>query len=312
MLYTVPNDRVHTPAETELSDALERGEIVYFPECPVALPAPEDLDFLREGLGGSLSRKNVSYYPDADRLVGLKADPQVLQRAHRALATYSRRVHAFLSSAMPRFFKEVRTGTTSFRPLEERGRDLKPHASNELVHVDAGAYGATHGDRILRFFTNVHPAKDRIWTSKGIFPELYRRFGEAAGIAPRRPSPLEEGPFDRLYSGLIRTASRALPMLRVIDSSPYDRRMRRFHNYMKDSPAFQGDLQGHREFSFRPFSSWMVLTDMVSHACISGQFAFADTFLIPLENCRLREHSPYEVLTGSPELAKSLPIAISR
>jgi hypothetical protein len=312
MLYTVPNDRLHTLAEDELSDALERGEIVYFPECPVALPEPEDLAFLRDGLGGHLSRKNVSYYPDANRLVGLKAEGQVLERAHQALATYSRRAHAFLSSAMPRFFNGVRTGTTSFRPLEERGRNLKPHASNELVHVDAGAYGATHGDRILRFFTNVHPAKDRVWISKGTFPELYRRFGQAAGIIPRGPSPLEEGPLDRLYSGLIRSATRALPMLRVIDSSPYDRQMRRFHNYMKDSPAFRGDAQGHHEFSFRPFSSWMVLTDMVSHACTSGQFAFADTFLIPLENCHLREHSPYQVLTGPPELARPVPIAASR
>src|SRR6266851_3838048 len=37
-------------AKDELSDALERGEIVYFPECPIALPPPEDLCFLREGL----------------------------------------------------------------------------------------------------------------------------------------------------------------------------------------------------------------------------------------------------------------------
>jgi hypothetical protein len=33
----------------EISDALERGAIVAFPECPLALPSAEDLAFLRDG-----------------------------------------------------------------------------------------------------------------------------------------------------------------------------------------------------------------------------------------------------------------------
>jgi hypothetical protein len=87
-------------------------------------------------------------------------------------------------------------------------------------------------------------------------------------------------------------------MARVIDSSPYDRAMRRFHNYMKDSEAFQTSPEGLRQVEFPPLSAWMVLTDMVSHACISGQYAFADTFVVPLENCRFAELSPFHVLQG--------------
>ena len=60
---------------------------------------------------------------------------------------------------MPALAKNLRAGTCSFRPLEERGRNLKPHASNELVHIDAGAYGATNGDRILRFFRQRKPER---------------------------------------------------------------------------------------------------------------------------------------------------------
>jgi hypothetical protein len=41
----------------------------------------------------------------------------------------------------------------------------------------------------------------------------------------------------------------------------------------------------------------MVLTDGVSHACVSGQHALADTFLIPLRNCRLP--APYDLLIGA-------------
>ena len=95
--------------------------------------------------------------------------------------------------------------------------------------------------------------------------------------------------------GALRALARAFPMLRVIDTSPYDRRMRRFHNWMKDTPSFQHGPS--EQFSFPPFSAWMVLTDGVSHACIAGQHALVDTFLVPLRNCRLP--APYHLLAGA-------------
>jgi hypothetical protein len=88
-------------------------------------------------------------------------------------------------------------------------------------------------------------------------------------------------------------------MLRVIDTSPYDRTMRRFHNWMKDTPAFQQSGDGLRQISFAPFQAWMVLTDGVSHACIRGQHALVDTFVVPLANCRRVEEAPYFILSGA-------------
>ncbi len=299
VLFPVSKNQLAGIRPDDLSDELEKGQIVHFVECPVVLPDQADLVFLRDELGKHLLRKNISYYPDADRLVGVKAGPEMVARALGILKTYSNRVQRFLEQVMPKFFRGARLGTSSFRPLQERGRNLAPHASNELVHVDAGAYGATHGDRILRFFTNIHPSEDRVWMTKGNFADLYRRHAEAAGIASTARLKIEERFWDRFYSGFIRAASGWVPMARMIDSSPYDRVMRTFHNYMKDTPAFQQDRAGDLEIAFRPFSSWMVLTDAVSHACISGQHALADTFLVPLANCRLREYAPYEILKGS-------------
>jgi hypothetical protein len=91
-------------------------------------------------------------------------------------------------------------------------------------------------------------------------------------------------------------ASMGLPMARVLDSSPYDRTMRKFHNFMKDTPAFQADPRGHETMRFGPYSAWMVFTDMVSHAAISGQHAFVTTCLVPLENCRQPELAPINIL----------------
>ena len=197
--------------EKPSQEALERGGIVQFVRCPVELPPAEDQDFLREGLAPYLKRKNVSWYPGAGKLLGLQAPAEVASRAARVLGQHSQRVRDYLTAAMPDFTRGWEQGTCSFRPLEERGRGLSPHASNELVHVDAGAYGATHGDRILRFFVNLNPSRDRVWISRGGFEELFRAFGAEAGVVA---GPLKSSVLGRLYS----SAVRAFPMGRVIDT----------------------------------------------------------------------------------------------
>jgi 3-deoxy-D-manno-octulosonic acid hydroxylase-like protein len=273
------------------ADSLEKGEIVQFARCPIELPGPEDQEFLRSGLSPYLKKKNVSWYPRADKLTGVQAPARVMDRAHQILRAHAQRVRGFLEQAMPDFTRDWEPGTSSFRPLEEKGRNLGPHASNELVHVDAGAYGATHGDRILRFFVNLNPLRDRVWVSRGAFAELFAKHGAEAGV---QSGGLDAALPEQAWSGLLKMAGRAFPMARVIDSSPYDRRMRRFHNWMKDTPAFQqGPTQ---RFAFPPLSAWMVLTDGVSHACIEGQHALVDTFLVPLRNCR--RPAPYHLLAG--------------
>jgi hypothetical protein len=302
MLKTLSLSSLAAAGPRDISDALERGDIVFFPETPVPAPDAGDQDFLRRELGAALKLKNVSYHAEAGLVRGLN-DPALAERTRGILVDHSRRVEAFLHDALPEFTRNWTLGTCSFRPVQERGRNLKPHASNELVHIDAGAYGATHGDRILRFFVNLNPAEDRVWATKGTFPDLYARFGQAAGLRSASAGPaLTPGPLDRLRSGLLRKlASAGLPLARMIDSSPYDRVMRRFHNYMKDTPEFQGDPTGHEIVRFPPFSAWMVLTDMVSHASVSGQYALVTTGIVPLADCRFPELSPFNILAASRE-----------
>ncbi len=320
MLHTVPREDLDALVQHEpraLSDALEQGRIVYFPSCPIALPEEAELSFLREEIGPNLRRKNVSWYFDRDRVKGLETAPVVAERAHRLLREHAARVRELLTRAMPEFSRGWTPGTTSVRPFQEKGRALSAHASNELVHVDAGAYGATHGDRVLRFFVNINPREDRVWVSRGAFPELFAAHGREAGIAGEpadpivgtpmigtqssspqrgRNDPVREGPFDRAFTSVVNAGARLAPALKMIDSSPYDRLMRRFHNWMKDTPSFRDSQVGLQTFRFPPLSAWMVLTDQVSHACIEGQHALIDTFIVPLANCRLRELSPYEIL----------------
>lgn len=298
-MITLTPQAISDIAPYEVSDALERGAIVHFPECPIALASPQDLDYLRDMLPRQLSVKNVSYHPESDRTHGVRDDSLLRDRAHSMLKTHSQRVLAFLEQLIPSLIRGCTVGTSSFRPIQERGRDLKPHASNELIHIDAGAYGATDGDRILRFFVNVNPQEDRVWASKGTFAHLYQRYGGAAGITDA--GPLRRGLLDKGRTGLLRAfVAAGVKEAMVVDSSPYDRVMRKFHNFMKDSPSFQSDRSDYRELRFAPFSAWMVLTDGVSHASVSGQHALVNTFLLRLEACRMPQHAPINILrTGT-------------
>lgn len=304
MIESYPTARLRPTRSGELCDQLERGKIVYFPESPVPFPTEPDLEFLRNELPGVLRRKNISYHPEQHRVVGIGGSRDVRRRALEIFREHSGRVQAFLKESIAPLARDWTVATSSFRPLQERGRDLPVHASNERVHVDAGAYGATHGNRILRFFMNAHPQEDRVWISKGTFPDVYRRYGRSADLAPpgAHPRDLSEGMGNRVYSEVLKGLSFAgLPFARLVDTSPYDRLMRRFHNFMKDSPEFQGSPEGHRQFAFPPGSAWMVFTDMVTHACLSGQHAFIDTFIIPLANCGHPELAPFSILQREPE-----------
>jgi hypothetical protein len=303
VLEIFEEERLRDADEFALSDALERGAIAYFPTSPVPIPAEDDLEFFRSELPQLLKLKNISYHPEAGRVRGLdEAGGDVAERVTRVLTTVSDDIATFLRRHAPALTEDWTVGTCSFRPIQEKGRKLKPHASNELVHIDAGAYGATNGDRILRFFINVNPVEDRVWATKGNFPELFERYGDVANIRPGKVGPgyLQKKPWDHLRTGILSgIAAAGVPTAKVLDSSPYDRLMRKFHNYMKDTPEFQQEEQGHEEFRFPPYSAWMVFTDMVSHASLSGQFAFVHTSIVRQANCRLPEMAPYNILRRS-------------
>ena len=150
--------------------------------------------------------KNVSYHPESRRLRGVASRGGLRDAVLDTLTAHGARVRAFLRECLPALTEGWTVGTTSFRPIQERGRGLSAHASNELIHFDAGAYGATDGDRILRFFVNVNPEEDRVWCTKGTFPEIFERYGPEAGVA--NGGALERGAMDRLRGRLLRGSRR--------------------------------------------------------------------------------------------------------
>ena len=301
MTSQYPLEDFSTCSPEEIEDALEAGRVVFFPECPIDLPAERDIEWLRSGLDARLKAKNLSYHPESDSVPRFDADAETRIRAENLLRAHGQRVAEFWHRVLPDFMPGATLGTTSFRPVEEKGRNLKVRSSNELVHIDAGAYGATNGARILRFFVNVHPERDRVWGTKGSFEQIMQRNPAlwTAAKGGKRHVPTRKGALDHLYSGLVGAASKVYPLFRVIDSSPYDRSMRRIHNHMKETTAFKENQTDFQEVRFPPFSAWMVFTDGISHAALAGQYAFISTALIPLENCRNFDRTPFGILAAA-------------
>ena len=77
--------------------------------------------------------------------------------------------------------------------------------------------------------------------------------------------------------------------------TPYDEFMMQLHNTMKEDANFQETTPKHR-WEFPPNSSWMVFTDCVSHAVLSGQYALEQTLLIPQKALVEPQRSPLAVL----------------
>jgi len=297
LLHAVPEPS--QASGPSLAERLERGEVLYFEPGRLVLPPAADLTFLRDELGELMTLKNISYHPEGDFISGIKREQAPMQRTVDLLREHNLVVQRFLGELLPEYAQDWSVGKVNIRPLQEQGRSLSRHSSNELLHVDAFASGATHGDRILRFFTNLHPVETRVWKSAGLFPGLFEEFGGRAGIDAIGRDGLRKNPLEKVYSAFLLTvAGLGLKQALVANTSPYDRAMRKMHDYLKDDADFQADASRCKQLEFPPFSSWAVMTDMVSHAVVSGQHALVNTFYVRLERCQRPELAPFNVIAG--------------
>ena len=264
---------------------LEKGEILFFSQPPFDLPG-EDIRFL-VSLTPADSRlhKNISYRPEQDVLRGFD-DAANEKRVHQIIRDYALQVRSLVERFLAPYAGKFQMDYTSFRPLEEEGRDLPLHKRNDLLHVDAFPSRPTRGGRILRVFTNVNPAKDRVWVVGERFPELAGKFAEAAGV--------------KKFAGGsgVRSLKKGLGRLGlpIPDRAPYDEFMLHFHDWLKENSEFQRAKEGKEQVSFPPMATWLVYTDGVPHAALSGQFAMEQTFIVPIEALVAPEVSPIRVL----------------
>jgi hypothetical protein len=271
---------------------LEAGEILFFPETPVPIPAA-DLEFLLSSRQtGSALHKNIAYKPARAQLSGFDAkttDAAEVAQLHAVMRRYSASVAAFLKEFLAPYRQRWILDYASFRPLEEQGRDLALRKRNDMLHTDAFPTRPTRGRRILRFFHNIHPTRTRDWIVSEPFPRVVGAF--APGILAI-PHP------DGALTSAGKRAARAIGLGGVIPQlkrTPYDQFMMELHNTMKENAEFQKNCVK-ESVNFPPGSSWMVYTETVPHAVLAGQYALEQTFLIDPAATVTPESAPVTIL----------------
>jgi hypothetical protein len=268
---TLPDDASRKNAVT----ALEEGKVVLLPELSFTLN-PQEQKFLKPD-SVKAGTKSIKFSLAQQRVWGMaqKEDSFLLAGMMRRYAESARNLVTRLFPG----YTDMVTGNTSFRPVEAEGRIQSKRHDDRLLHVDAFPSRPTHGTRLLRVFTNVNPEGGvRIWRVGQPFASV------AANFLPQIPS------YNKCVASLLK-----LTKITKTLRSPYDHYMLHLHDRMKLDDAYQAQVEN-TTVQFPAGSSWIVFSDQVSHAAMSGQHAFEQTFTLSPHVQNNPDTSPLRVL----------------
>ncbi len=262
--------------QAEAVAALERGDVLLCPRLPFTL-SKEEQGLLRPESVKDGS-KTIKYDPASARVWGAatEADAALVRSM---LGRYAELTRALLGALIPIYGRALKTGNTSFRPVEAKGRAQSKRHDDTLLHVDAFPSRPSHGERIMRVFTNVHPGdKPRVWRVGEPFEKVAARF------LPQISAPLPG-------------SARLMQMIGITKAlrSPADHYMLKMHDRMKLDETYQRTVP-HLTAEFPPGSTWIVFTDQVSHAAMSGQYALEQTFTLGIDGMADPQQAPVRVL----------------
>jgi hypothetical protein len=274
---------------------LERGEILFFSATPFEFPAPDREFLLAQKQAESRFHKNISYRPKTNEIRGVErkgADDAAHLQLQEIMRRYSADVTRFTKSLLAPYAQTIMLDFASFRPLEEEGRNLPLKKRNDLLHVDAFPTRPTQGGRILRVFTNINPEESRRWLTGEAFEKIATRFADKAGLPEFAYSANSvTGKWRRRGIAAMRAVGLPVP-----DRSGYDRFMLHFHDWLKENGRYQEEERAKPVQEFPPGCTWLVYTDGVPHAALSGRFALEHTFIVPREALVEPEVAPISIL----------------
>lgn len=276
MLFTTSIDswnmQINANKAEELIDALESGHIIYCPLLKFNLEPDEialfNLDLNKKGF------KNISYQPQSRKVSGLEIETATTS-VKKMLERYYQSSIKLIEKICPQYQVSQHTGRTSYRPVEIKGRKTSYRKDDTRLHVDAFPSTPVNNFRILRVFTNINPyGEPRHWHTGEAFDAVMRQFLPKT----RHLLPFEANILYRLKL----TKKKRLP---------YDHYMLKVHNAMKADIHYQNNVNA-ESILFPPNSTWLVYTDLVSHAALSGRFVLEQTFYPPIEKMKDKQLSP--------------------
>jgi len=266
--------KLSTEEQLAAARSLERGGVLHLPALRFAL-ADSELRFLSARWSDGRA-KNISL--DGGRLKGARGSAQDLADLAALVGRYAACAAGLVSALFPRYAPYVERARTSFRPQPAVGRDVSWRKDDARLHVDAFPSRPSHGERILRVFSNVNPSESRVWRVGEPFEAM------ATTLLPRIAPPMPG-------------ASALLAALRVTKGrrTLYDHLMLGLHDRAKQDLAYQRDCP-QEIVEFAPGATWVCFSDQVMHAAVSGQYMLEQTIHLPVSALYDRASSPLAIL----------------
>ena len=273
---------------TAVESIVESGHVLWFSQLPFTLKADE-LRLLDPAVGDAKA-KNISLRAGTDELRGARADGANAAALRAMIARFRDAAQALVDRLFPHYRGHLAPGNASFRPYAVAGRHSSWRKDDSRLHVDAFPSNPMRGQRLSRVFSNIHPnGEPRVWRVGEAFESFAQR--HVAKIA--RPLPGSAALMHRLHI-----------TKRV--RSEYDHLMLQLHDRAKADLTWQRDAP-QLKLAFPPGSTWVVYSDQVLHAAMSGQFMMEQTFMLQPEHLLTPATSPLcvlERLTGRQLLAR--------
>jgi hypothetical protein len=256
--------------------ALEDGSVLLFPGLAFEIEKPEapllSATILAKG-------KNVSYDAATGKVAASRLDEAGIERLKVLMRRFVDHSGALLANVLPGYVGALVRGRTSLRPVEVEGRPSSWRKDDTRLHVDAFPASPVRDRRILRVFSNVNPlGQTRNWRVGEPFERVARRFLPSLST--------------RLWGrGLV---LRALGITRSRRSA-YDHCMLQIHDNMKADLEYQASANQFK-YNFPAGTTWIMYSDQVSHAVLSGQHALEQTCYLPVARMQDPVKSPLKIL----------------
>jgi len=270
-------EQISAELQLRAVNALENGKLLYLPNLNFNL-LPAEKRFLSATYADP-KNKNISFNQLTNQIAGVSASQADQHEIKNLLQRFSRCAAELMQNFFPGYLDALQAGRTSFRPAEIGHRKLSYRKDDTRLHVDAFPASPNQGKRILRVFTNINPnGWDRVWRVGEPFESVAQRFLPSI----RRPFP---------GSGFLLRALKITKSRRTA----YDHIMLQLHDRMKADIAYQREVT-QMEVRFPSATTWVVFTDQVSHAAMSGQHVLEQTFYLPVAAMQDEQRSPLRVL----------------
>ncbi|MFN7983103.1 MAG: Kdo hydroxylase family protein [Vicinamibacterales bacterium] len=264
-----------TPAAS-VAPLLEQGRVVCLPNLAFEVAPAERHIFSPAILSSS---KNTSYDPSTDQVGGTSLTGAPRDQLRDVLRRFSMSAADLVEQLLPEYRGRMVRKRASFRPAEIAGRQTSWRKDDTRLHLDAFPTSPTHGDRILRVFSNVNPeGRARTWRVGEDAEDVIRRFASTLSL-----------PFPGLNALL------AAVRLTKSARTPYDTLMLQLHDRMKQDTNYQESSPQER-VDLPAGTTWMTFTDQVGHAAMAGQYQFEQTFLLPVVVMIDDSRSPLRIL----------------